>query len=187
MRCVSTSRVWRWLLLFLLVVAVAVPRGGLAQSREYLLKAGFIEKFTHFVTWPGAQIRGDSLFRVAVLGENRFGLTLQEIFSKVKVEKRTVAVSYISDIDEIGDAKILFISGSVGGEMADNIFSHTRGKPILTIAETKGFGKRGAMINLLVVDNFIRYEINLKALGQSGLRMSSLLMNSAIIVEPDEK
>lgn len=187
MRCFPTSRFWRWLLLFLFVVALAVPRGVLAQSREYVLKAGFIEKFTHFVTWPGMQNRGDSLFRVAVLGENRFGYTLQEIFSKVKIEKRTVEVSYISSIEEIGEARILFISESVGGEQADIIFSHTRGKPILTIAETKGFAKKGAMINLLVVDNFIRYEINLKTLGDSGLRMSSLLMNSAIIVEPDEK
>jgi hypothetical protein len=36
-----------------LLAWMMMPLDGSGQSREYLLKAGYIEKFTHFIEWPG--------------------------------------------------------------------------------------------------------------------------------------
>lgn len=181
--------IWKVVGLWLMLVvgAASIPYGVQAQSREYILKAGFLEKFTHFVQWPQSARGADSLFRIAVVGENRFGSVLESLFDEVRVKDRAVAIAYMPQFRETTTPQMLFISGSVSSENAEKILLYTDGKPILTISEAKGFGKKGAIINLMVVDNFIRYEINLKALERSGLTMSSLLINAATLVETDEK
>ncbi len=187
MKGAQTIRKYTVLWLIWVAGLASIPFSLQAQSREYLLKAGFVEKFTQFVQWPGRQQLADTLFRIAVVGENRFGSSLDELFREVKVNRQGVIISYLPRFQESNNLRMLFISGSVSSEEADQIFLFAEGKPILTIAETKGFGKKGAIINLLVVDNFIRYEINLSALEKSGLKMSSLLINSATLIETDDK
>jgi hypothetical protein len=171
----------------LLLVLIAMSNEISAQSREYLLKAGYIEKFTHFVEWPEITNINDttSVFSIAVIGENKFSNAIEEMFTKVKVKNKKVRISYISSINEIKDLMILFISESKKDKL-DEILNYTTGKPILTIGDTKGYGKKGVIINMFIDDNYIRYEINMKALNKSGLQISSLLLNSAIIIKTDE-
>ena len=173
------------ILVTLAFLSMGMARGeySFAQSREYLLKAGFIEKFTHFVEWPGNT--NSETFKIAVLGENKFDHALEEIFNKVKVKNKTSEVVYISSVDEIKNAMILFISGKMDNKLAE-ILNYTKGKPILTISENSGYGKKGVIINLFLVNDYIRYEINRNALEESGLEMSSLLLESAIIIKTDE-
>jgi hypothetical protein len=175
------------LLLWLLFEVVMVPLGLHAQSREYLLKAGYIEKFTHFVDWPESSIASDSAaaFSITVIGENKFANAIEKIFSKARVKNRNVCVSYISSIDEIKECMILIVPESQTNALG-RILEYTNGKPILTIGETKGHGKKGIMINMFIDNNYLRYEINRSALKKSGLRMSSLLLASAIILEENE-
>jgi hypothetical protein len=120
------------------------------------------------------------------MGENRFGTALDEIFGKVTVKNKKVRIAYISNISDIKSCMILILSASVKSEQAEKILSYTTGKPILTISENKGYAEKGSMINMLVLDNYIRYEINPNALKKSGFVASSLLLNSATIVDTNE-
>jgi hypothetical protein len=45
-----------------------------AQTDEYLLKAGFLERFTRFIEWPGETNIADNTkpFVISVIGENPF-------------------------------------------------------------------------------------------------------------------
>ena len=61
-----------------------------------------------------------------------------------------------------------------------------QGSQSLTISDNGGYGKEGVIINLLLIKDYIRYEINRETLKKSGLKMSSLLLDSAIIVKADE-
>lgn len=155
-----------------------------AQSREYLLKAGYIEKFTHFIEWPESEKNADSIFRIAVIGDSNFEPALNEIFGKVKVKGQRTEIRHVSTIEEVENCRILVISGPIMN--LDEVLNYTTGKQILTISESKGYGRKGVIINLFVVDNYIRYEINQNSLQKSGLKMSSLLLNTALIVKSDE-
>lgn len=174
------------MLLFFLFVMMISPK-TFAQSNEYLLKAGYIEKFTHFIEWPDTTNINDSTitFSIAVIGENKFGNAIENIFKNAKVKNKAVRITYISSVDEVDNCMILIISESKKNKL-DEILNYTKGKPILTIGETKGYGKKGVIINMFVDDNYIRYEINRTVLDKSGLKISSLLLSSAIIVKTDE-
>ena len=170
------------MLLIILFSGIIMPCRGEAQTRELLLKAGYIEKFTHFVDWSNNPHSKDSLFKVAVIGDKKFSMALEQIFSKIKVNEKSVKVTYITSVDQIKDNLILVISKSVNNDKLDEILNYTTGKTILTISEKDGYGVRGSIINLIVVDEFIRYEINRVTLGKSGLKMNSLLIKSGTLV-----
>ena len=181
-----TYHIKTFIIMTFLLIEMAHVEFSFAQSREYLLKAGFIEKFTHFVEWPEINNNSSSeTFNIAVIGVNKFEHALEEIFSKVKVKNKSAKIAYISSVDEIKDCRILFISGKMDN-ILDEILNVTTGKPILTISENEGYGEKGALINMLLINDYIRYEINRTTLEKSGLKMSSLLLESAIIIKPNE-
>ena len=152
------------------------------QSRESLLKAGYIEKFTHFVQWPDASV---DTFRITVIGKNTFGNDLEDLFRKTKVQNNPVKISYISSIEKISDCMILFISGSEKNNL-EKILKYTSGKPILTISDSRGFGVTGVIINMFSENEYIKYEVNKLTLEKSGLTISSLLLNYAVIIKSDD-
>lgn len=183
------DRLYARLIIFqLIVIFLGLTLSGRlnAQTREYLLKSGYIEKFTRFIEWNGNRNSGDSLFRIAVIGDKRFKDALNAVFEKVKVNNKIVEVKLISSVDQVQDSRIVVISGILDNQALDKLLNYTTGRQILTIGEVKGYGRKGVIINMVVLDNFIRYEINKETLDKSGLKISSLLLNSAIILKPNE-
>lgn len=172
--------------LIFIIIGVMFEGESFCQSRESLVKAGYIEKFTHFVQWPESSNKSDStaIFAITVIGENTLGHDLGELFSKTKIRNNKVRISYINSVNELHDCMILFISGSEKNNL-DKILRFTTGKPILTISDSKGFGSYGVIINMFNDGNYIRYEINQSTLEKSGLKINSLLLNYAVILKSD--
>jgi hypothetical protein len=160
-----------------------MPISAVAQQSEYTIKAVFLEHFTRFVEWPESFKIADTSdpFYVAVIGENPFGSILDQIYADQKIRNRNVEILYISTPDEIIDCHILFISSS-NKEILPEILSRTRNKPILTVSDTNGFAEDGVLINFYLTGGKIKFEINEKAVHESGLVMSYRLLNLARIV-----
>lgn len=149
------------------------------------LKAAYLERFTRFVTWPADSDVGkfDKPFVLSVVGDNDFGEMLELIYQNQKILKKKVEIRYIDKIEHISGAHLLYI-GNVNKEKLNRIIEYTAGKPILTVSHHKGFADLGVHINIYLEDNKLRFEINEKAVLQSGLKMSHLLMQRARIINP---
>lgn len=160
-----------------------MPLSAVAQQSEYTIKAVFLEHFTRFVEWPESfEITDTSYpFYVAVIGENPFGSILDQVYADQKIKNREVEIQYISTLDEISDCHILFISSS-NKKILPEILSRTRDKPILTVSDTNGFAENGVLINFYLDGNKIKFEINERAVHESGLVMSYRLLSLARIV-----
>jgi YfiR/HmsC-like len=174
----------KFVILILILAGLVNDKQSFCQTRESLIKAGYIEKFTHFVDWPVPSIQNDSvsIFTIAVIGKNIFGEDLGDLFNRTKVKNSHVKIAYISTVDEIQNCRILFISGSEKNNL-EKILHYTNGKPILTISDTKGFGASGVIINMFSEEDHILYEINQSSLEKSGLKINSLLLNYAKIIK----
>ena len=59
------------------------------------------------------------------------------------------------------------------------VLSFFRGKPVLTISEVNGFIEQGGIINFIIVNDKIRFEINERVAKESGLKISSKLLRLA--------
>ena len=177
-------RLSNWLRYFvILCIGFLTPLFAITQQSEYTIKAVFLEHFTRFIDWPESVDIADASypFCVAVIGENPFGSILDQIYSEQKIKKRRVEIRYFSTPDEIADCHILFISSS-NKEILPEILSHTKNKPILTVSDTKGFAESGVLINFYLAGSKIKFEINERAVNESGLVMSYRLLSLAKIV-----
>lgn len=154
-----------------------------AQTDEYLLKAGFLERFTRFIEWPGETNIADNTkpFVISVIGKNPFDEKLDHFFETTKIKNRKVEIRYISELEEIQGSHILFITKSKEKQLS-GILSLTQEKPVLTVSDTNGFGEKGVRINFFIEQNKIRFEINKDAVQKSGLQISYLLLNLAKII-----
>lgn len=152
----------------------------LGQPKEYLLKAGFLEKFASFTTWPANENMKD--FTIAIMGKNPFNDYLETFYKNVKINKKNVIITYIDTIDEIDNVQMLFISNSEKDHI-NEILKQTQGKAILLIGDTEGFAKQGVHINLYEThQQTLHFEINAQSVKRSGLKIDALLLNYAKIV-----
>ena len=63
------------------------------------------------------------------------------------------------------------------------ILDRIKGKPILTVGDVENFVETGGMINLVMVGNKVRWEINHTQIKECGLRLSSQLLRTALKVK----
>ena len=155
-----------------------------SQPMEYLLKAGFLEKFARFTDWPEADdpARSDLPFTIAVIGVNPFEGSLETLYTTEKIKNRQVKIRYISTPAEIDGSDILFIAGSEKDKL-DAILKVTHGKPILVVGDTKSFGEGGCHINFYITPKgTVHFEINLAKVKESGLHMQLVLLEIAKII-----
>lgn len=169
-------------IIFLMLFSV-VYTSAQAQISESEVKAAYIERFTRFIDWPDEF--ENKTFKIAVIGENPFNSSLDDLFAETDIKKHNVKLIYTNNLDDITNVNLVFISGSEEKRIKE-ILKAINKKPILIISDTKGFCELGTHINMYVDENYIRYEINQEALEESGLKVTSLLLASAKIVKTDD-
>jgi hypothetical protein len=161
----------------------AIFQAGPTDYNEYQVKAAFLYNFVQFVEWPAAAFPdAGAPISIGVLGENPFGSGLEKIIEDKTVKDRKVVVKYSGTIENLSGCQLVFISASEQ-ERLPEILKALRGKRVLTVGETPGFARLGGVINFIMVENRVRFEINVDAAERAGLKISSKLLQLAIIVK----
>ena len=81
---------------------------------------------------------------------------------------------------------MLFISTSEEKHF-EQIFQHLKERPVLTVSETPGFAQVGGMVNFVLQDNKVRFEINLQRTREAQLKLSSKLLKLALVIDGSEE
>ena len=154
-----------------------------AVSRAFVIKAGFIYNFTKFIRWPAKSNPHKRIheYKVCVIGENPFGSLLHRLAEKHRLKEHPLEIKLDVSPSDFQTCHILFVSFSERFDV-EQIVEQTKDFPILTLADTEGFAERGVDINLLVVENKVKFEINKQCLDAKGFKISSELFDLATIV-----
>lgn len=179
----------RFLRLLVTIAIVILPSFGLeaqaqdsSVSSEYLIKAGFIYNFANLVQWPSSAFaQPNSPIVIGIFGEDPFGTILDRVLEGKKVNGRVFLVKHLKSVAELKECQIVFVSSSEMARLVEAIHS-VKGMPILTIGEIPGFAKRGGIINLVLEDNKVHFEVNVEAAKEADLNISSRLLALARIV-----
>ncbi|NOX76685.1 MAG: YfiR family protein [Gammaproteobacteria bacterium] len=166
-----------------LILMVLTILGGLStpawsQFEEYALKAVLMEKFTHFIQWPNTLTNG---FKLCVVGENPFKGALHNLAALTRINDEPTTFVNIDGPDAMPDCTMLFIGHSKQHSLA-RILDRLHRSPVLTVSDTPGFARRGVMINFVIKDSKIHFEINPEAAHAAGLKISSRLLKLATIM-----
>ena len=171
--------------ILILGAIIGLSLNSLAQDQqpsEYEVKAAFLFNFAKFIDWP-PEVFADtnSPIVVGVLGKNVFGNNLEKTIRDRKVNNRGFQFRNYTSITEATNCQILFVSPS---EKADfpKIVGALRDASVLTVSETDGFIQAGGMINFMIQDDKIRFQINDEAAKKGRLNISSKLLSLAVPV-----
>ncbi len=145
---------------------------------EFQVKAVFLEKFTRFIEWPLNVLNASKPFVIGVIGEISFKRELSNIYLNQKIKKKKVDIRFVSEGEDISKCHLLFISESVKSRLS-KIISLVKDKPILTVSNAKGFARKGVHINIYLRSGRVRFEVNEKAVRDSGLLISYHLLKAA--------
>jgi hypothetical protein len=160
-----------------LTMAMASAYAQSAHPTEYDVEAVYLFNFGKFVSWPQKNTPG---FVICILGENPFHSALDRTVSGERIAGKTVEDKQISET-EISGCSILYISHSEEQRLP-GIFSAIRNVPVLTVSDIPGFTQRGGMIQFVVENGKVRFQVNRAPAERCGLALSSELLKVAVRV-----
>ncbi len=146
---------------------------GTAENLTSEFQSEFIRRFPKFIEWPAESI--DQSFVIGVMGRSDLLPALTKAMVGSNIKGKPVDVRRVSDLPGLDSCNIVFVSSSKRGQL-EEILSRVKRKPILTISDTKGFGRRGVIINFTIQDDAIRFEINKNSAEDAGLRLAAQLI-----------
>lgn len=152
------------------------------KPSEYQVEAAYLYNFGRFTEWP-ARITAAKTgpFNICILGDDPFGPTLDKTVAGETIRNQSVATRRISRPDESADCQILFISSSEANRL-NKIIEALDKTPVLTVSDIPQFSQRRGMIQFVLEENRIRFEVNLTATQRAGLNLSSDLLKVATAV-----
>ena len=168
-------------IVLILLIGMHAPMPNQTQvTREYQLKAAFLYNFCQFVEWPAnAFTKNDEPLIIGVFGDNPFGRYLDETVKGEKIDQHPIVVKYY-DNNENGKCHLAFIALN-DAEQSSDIVNNLKGKSVLTIGDQPWFLEHNGMIRFVNSDNKIRFQINVDAVKDAGLEVSSKLLRLADI------
>lgn len=182
---------WPWLLLvtFLALSCTLwpLPQKATAAEKpsEYEVEAAYLFNFGKFVTWPATSGDSKAPLTICVLGEDPLGSALHHIVSGEKIGDKPVLDKQISNMEEAAACSILYISSSEENHLT-RILSSVKNAPVLTVSDIPDFLARGGIIQFVLRDNRVRFEVNLAPVKHDHLTLSSELLKVAASVQRGE-
>jgi hypothetical protein len=149
-----------------------------ARVGEVQIKAAFLCRFGNYVEWPARDGRQSEAFVIAALTTDAAAEELSQAAVGRTVNGRPIIVRKLAKGGAVGDASIVFVARSHASALAETLAA-TRGLPILTVTESDEAAGAGAMVNFVVVDERVRFDIALQQAERSSLKISGRLLTLA--------
>ena len=176
-----------WLLagaLLLLLPALFAARAaaqGLGQPEDIArqIKAAYLYKFASYVEWPrGAFARDDSPIVIGVIGDDPLATELERMVVGKTVDDRRLVVRELQRGAPLEGVHVLFVGHARGKSLAATLAA-ARGQPLLVVSDSHEAHALGSMINFVMVDQRLRFEVALKPATDNGLKLSALMLTAA--------
>lgn len=147
-----------------------------AQAIEYQVKAAFVCKFASYVEWPPQAFeRPDSPITIGVVGGDAVHAEMvRTAAGQQAADGRPFVVRRLQPGDSFFGVHIVYVARSQLGRLGDVLVS-TKGQPTLTITESER-EPPGAMINFVIVNDKVRFDISLLPAESSNLKISARLL-----------
>jgi hypothetical protein len=147
-----------------------------SQAEEYRVKAALLFRFAQFIEWPPEAFKDASdPVNFCTVGDDPFDGALDDAVAGKKIGARVIRVLHPRGPENVKGCQLLFV-GAKESKRIPVILASAHDSPIVTVGESDGFAQKGGVINFLLEDKKIRFEINAGAAQQAGIKISSRLM-----------
>ena len=188
------KRVYKVLLFTIGVILLFCARAAIADSEtypEHEVKAAFMYNFLKFIDWPEEKVLDeDNTMNIFVVGDYPECKTFRDIQEKSS-EGNPVRIRIFKSYEQMGDPNVLkechllFICKSEKKHVTE-ILKIVKDSNVLTVSEYEGFLEAGGMINFVEYNEKLRFEVNMPAATEAGLKLRSKLLKLAKRVITDD-
>ena len=153
--------------------------GVTQQSEEYLAKARFLANAPSFVEWPASAFQNSvGSLLICVHGDFPFGTTLAELTRGSLVHGRRLEIKWTHAEQDLLACQVVFVTRSAAKRYA-RVLQLAKQTGSLTVGEEPEFLKAGGMVSLIPSDRGVTFDINLDAVQEGRLKISSQLLSLA--------
>jgi len=192
-------KAYNLIVLALVIITGMVSPKVLADSgtgEEYQVKAAFLYNFIKFIDWPREKMAdSNDIITIGIIGKDPFGKAFEPIENK-QVKGRDVIIKRFKGLKQLEDSKeknksalnqqieemkkchLLFICRSEKQKLKE-ILNIVKDYHVLTVADTEGSLEAGNIIEFVMVERKVRFEINMVATKQAKLKIRSQLLRLA--------
>lgn len=149
---------------------------------EYQLKAAFVYQFALFVDWPDEVFpHKDSPIVIGIVGSDPLGPEIERAVQDKRASGRSFVVRRLGVEPALKECQMIYVSTSEMRRL-DQLREVIKDAPILTVGDSNGFARDGGIINFIIENGKIRFQINEQAAKRARLNISSQLLKLARIV-----
>jgi YfiR/HmsC-like len=153
--------------------------GAQDDTLERAVKVTYLYKFAPFVDWPDPTAEFPSgEFRICVVGGQMFLGMLDRAVQGRTVAGRPIAIQRFSTVTGNPGCSVMFVTGPDAQSVAQTL-AVVRGSPVLTVTDGAQEPDVSGIINFVIEDSRVRFEINAEAAAANRLTISSKLLNLA--------
>ena len=169
------------------LAALACAAGAPALSEEPIplekrIKAAYLAKLPGYITWPGSAFaKANAPLTFGVLGDDQVAAELAPAVAGRDVDGHPLYVRRLTDGESLNNLQVLFVAGR--GRLAE-VAKATEKLPVLLVTESEGALDRGSVVNFMLIDERVKFDIALDAAEKRGLKLSSRLLGVAHNVRP---
>ncbi|HET6599262.1 MAG TPA: YfiR family protein [Burkholderiaceae bacterium] len=168
-----------WALLLNAALAQTCLGQSQAETLEYRIKAAFLCKFAHYVEWPAqAFAQPDSPIVIGVVAQDAVADEIARTAASLSVDGRPLKVRRLHPGDSVADVHLIYVASSENSRLAETLAA-AKGHPVLIVTESSQAIALGSMINFVVVDDKVRFDISPHSAESSRLRISARLLSVA--------
>jgi hypothetical protein len=165
------------------------------NSQEYQVKAAFLYNFINFVDWPKEKVTdSNNLIIIGIIGRDPFGQAFAPLKNKQTKGKKVLINRFISleesklssdQAEAVRKCYLLFVCRSEKEQLKE-IINLVQGHSVLIVGDMNGFLESGGMINFMIEDKRVCFEICNTAAKQTKLNFRSKLLRLAKrVIEED--
>ena len=161
------------------IFLLLAPLHAASPSIEYRIKAVALLNFAKFTHWPASAFpRPGSPFVFGIKGDDPFGNSLTEALQGETISGHPVTAQPLKAEDQGYHCHLLFIGRSEATKLR-GILKNLEARSILTVSDMEDFVGQGGMIQFVLHENRVRFDINSSAAAKSDLKLSSKLLSVA--------
>lgn len=159
---------------------LAATASAAADLSEYQVKGAFLINFIRLIEWQGVASAGSRPMSLCVLGDSPIVPVLESLVA-APVKGRQVVVRRIATVQNGMACDVLFISDARGNHLDAVIRAVSPG--VLTVSEIDTEEPVGAVINFVVENDRVAFDVNLTAASRARIEPTSRLLGVARAVD----
>jgi hypothetical protein len=164
-------------------LAVFAPHAS-AAGLEREVKAAFLFRFIEYVRWPETVFaKPDSPIVIGILAEQSMVNDVQAAIAGRSVRGHPLVVRQVREGSDFSSLHVLFLGEHLNNRLA-RVIRAVEG-PVLIVTEAEDGLAHGSVINFVIADRRVRFEVALSPAAARSLVIGSGLLSVAINVRKD--